>query len=150
MWGYKRILMDPASQHYATIICKFRVYKPTVMLFRLQNAPALFQRQMNYILQKLTATGKVFVYIDNILIATRDTKEHQELTHRVLQALQEDGLSVRKKKCEFEAQEVTFLGLHITKGSVCHSPKKCQGICNWPTPTTLKMIQEYVGLLNYF
>ena len=43
MWGYKRILMDPKSQHYAAIICEFGVYKPTVMLFGLQNAPALFQ-----------------------------------------------------------------------------------------------------------
>ena len=43
MWGYKRILMDPESQHYAAIICEFGVYKPTVMLFGLQNAPALFQ-----------------------------------------------------------------------------------------------------------
>src|ERR1700730_9703860 len=89
---------------------------------------------MNYILQKLIATGKVFVYINDILIATKDVKEHWELTHGVLQALQEDGLSMRKRKCEFETQEVTFLGLRITKGSVHHSPKKCQGIHDWPTP----------------
>ena len=61
--------MDPDSQHYAAIICEFGVYKPTVMLFELQNAPALFQRWMNYILQKLIATGQVFI---NILIATKD------------------------------------------------------------------------------
>ena len=117
--------MDPDSQHYAAIICKFGVYKPTIMLFGLQNAPALFQRCMNYILRRLIATGKVFVYIDDILIATDNLEEHRELTHGVLQALQDDGLSVRKRKCEFEVSEVTFLGLRITEGSVCHSPKKC-------------------------
>ena len=150
MWGYKRILMDPDSQHYAAIICKFGVYKPTIMLFGLQNAPAIFQRHMNYILRKLITTGKVFIYIDDILITTKDVEEHQRLTHRVIQALQDDGLLVRKRKCEFEVTEVTFLGLHITKGTVRHSPKKCQGIQDWPTPTTMKMVQEYVGLLNYF
>ena len=74
MWGYKRILMDPASQHYAALICKFRVFKPTIMLFGLQNAPALFQWCMNYILQKQIATGHIFVYINNILIATKNNK----------------------------------------------------------------------------
>src|ERR1700731_1951896 len=103
------------------------------MLFRLQNAPAIFQRHMNYILRKLISTRKVFVYINDILIATEDLEEHWRLTHRVLQALQDDGLSVRKRKCEFEVSEVTFLGLCITKGSVQHSPKKCQGIQDWPT-----------------
>ena len=88
--------MDPDSQHYVAIICEFRVFKPTVMLFRLQNAPALFQRRMNYILRRLIATGKVFVYIDDILITTDNLEEHRELTHGVLQALQDDGLSVRK------------------------------------------------------
>ena len=125
MWGYKRILMDPESQHYVAIICEFGVYKPTVMLFGLQNAPALFQRRMNYILRKLITTGKVFVYIDDILVATDNLEEHCKLTHGVLQALQDDGLSVRKRKCEFEVPKVTFLGLHITEGSVHHSPKKC-------------------------
>ena len=80
---------------------------------------------MNYILRKLIATGKVFVYIDDILIATENLEEHQKLTHGVLQALQDDGLSVRKRKCEFKVPEVMFLGLRITEGSVHHSPKKC-------------------------
>ena len=79
--------MDPNSQHYAAIICEFRVYKPTIMLFGLQNTPALFQRHMNYILRKLVATRKVFIYIDDILIATDNLEEHRELTHGVLQAL---------------------------------------------------------------
>ena len=47
MWRYKRILMDPKSQHYAAIICEFRVYKPTVMLFGLQNAPELHIKKTN-------------------------------------------------------------------------------------------------------
>ena len=63
MWGYKRILMDPNSQHYAAIICEFGVYKPTIMLFGLQNTPALFQRCMNYILRKMIATGNVILLL---------------------------------------------------------------------------------------
>src|SRR3984893_9111642 len=136
---------ETLTQHYAAII-----YKPTVMLFGLQNAPTLFQRHMNYILRKLIATGKVFIYIDDILITTENLEEHRKLTHGVLQPLQDDGLSVRKRKCEFEVPGVMTLGLRITEGLVCHSPKKCRGIQDWPTPTTVKMVQEYVGLLNYF
>ena len=72
----------------------FGTYLPRVMQFGLQNAPVVFQWQMNYMLRKLLATGKVFVYIDDILIATDNLEEHHQLTLRVLQALQEDNLCV--------------------------------------------------------
>ena len=107
--GLQKYAVDPATWHLVAFICEFGVYKPAVMLFGLQNAPALFQQCMNYILRKQIVTGWVFVYIDNILITTENLEEHWRLVHEVLKALQDDNLTVQENKCVFEASEVTFL-----------------------------------------
>jgi hypothetical protein len=58
------------------------------MPFGLQNAPSVFQRMMNTEFADIIATGKVIIYMDNILVATRDNvKEHQQIVHQILERL---------------------------------------------------------------
>jgi hypothetical protein len=58
------------------------------MPFGLQNAPSVFQQMMNMEFADIIATGKVIIYMDNILVATRDNvKEHQQIVHQILERL---------------------------------------------------------------
>ncbi len=63
------------------------LFKPTVMFFGLMNSPTMFQWIMNDIFKDLIAEGKVTIYLDNILIFTRDLEEHRQIVARVLQQL---------------------------------------------------------------
>ncbi|TFY78749.1 hypothetical protein EWM64_g5259 [Hericium alpestre] len=55
-----------------------------VMFFGLTNSPATFQTMMNDLFRDLLATGKVIIYMDDILIATAMLQEHRNIVHHVL------------------------------------------------------------------
>ncbi len=86
------------------------LYEPTVMFFGLTNSPATFQWMMNDIFRDLIGEGKVTVYLDDILIYSKNLKEHREITKRVLQRLRENNLFLKAEKCEFEVLETEYLG----------------------------------------
>ena len=72
------------------------------MFFGLTNSPATFQTMMNDIFVDMILEGVVVVYLDDILIFTKELGEHHRITHRVLQRLAEHQLFLRPEKCEFE------------------------------------------------
>ena len=83
------------------------------MLFGLTNSSATFQALMNTIFANLVATGKVAMYLDDILIYTATPKEHQVVTHEVLQCLSMHDLYLHPEKCEFTQDQVKYLRLII-------------------------------------
>ena len=84
--GYNNIRFWEGDEAKAAFKTNMGLFEPTVMPFRLCNAPAVFQRMMNTQFANITATGKVIIYMDNILIAMEDNVEkHRKLVHRVLE-----------------------------------------------------------------
>ena len=88
-----------------------------VMPFGLTNAPAVFQALINDVLRDFLHCF-VFVYLDDILIFSRDPVQHTEHVHLVLQWLLENRLFVKAEKCEFHVPSVQFLGFIIESGQV--------------------------------
>ncbi|SJL06601.1 uncharacterized protein ARMOST_09943 [Armillaria ostoyae] len=120
------------------------------MFFRLTNSPATFQWMMNDIFKDLISEGKVTIYLDNILIFTKDLEEHRHIVRQVLQCLQENKLFLKAEKCEFEVLETEYLGVIISEGTVCMDPIKLAGITEWPTPTKKKKLQSFLGFTNFY
>jgi hypothetical protein len=88
------------------------------MPFGLRNAGQTFQRLMD---QVLAGLDFVFVYLDDILIASPDERTYQQHLRAVLEWLQEAGLVLNPEKCLFGVSAVEFLGHHITAegGNLC-------------------------------
>ena len=80
------------------------LFEPLVMFFGLTNSPATFQTMMNELLQDLINTGKVLVYIDDILIFTNNLDKYCKLVRQVLSILSANKLYLKPEKCEFEKQ----------------------------------------------
>ena len=68
------------------------------MFFGLTNSPAIFQAIMNELLRDLINTGKVAVFIDNVIIGTETEEEHKELVAEVIKRLEENDLYVKPEK----------------------------------------------------
>jgi hypothetical protein len=83
------------------------------MLFGLTNAPASFQDMMNHILKNLL-DKEVVVYIDDILIYTKNQEIHDELVKEVLERLAKIDLGISPEKCVWGEKEVEFLGYILT------------------------------------
>ena len=83
---------------------------------------------MNTMFKDLIDTGKVVIYMDDILIFMTDLNKHQELVKKVLQRLQEKDLYAKPKICVFERNSVEFLGLIVSDNQLAMDPIKVAGV----------------------
>uniref|UniRef100_A0A8P4GJA5 Gypsy retrotransposon integrase-like protein 1 n=1 Tax=Dicentrarchus labrax TaxID=13489 RepID=A0A8P4GJA5_DICLA len=120
-----------------------------VMPFGLTNAPAVFQALVNDVLRDML-NRFLFVYLDDILIFSQSQEEHVQHVRQVLQRLLENKLFVKAEKCEFHVTSVSFLGFIIERGQVKADPAKIQAVADWPSPTTRKQLQRFLGFANFY
>ena len=105
---------------------------------------------MNHIFHDLINKGKVFVYMDDIMIFTKTLNEHRQIVWKVLQILHENKLSLKHTKCNFETQETEYLGLIISEGQIKIDPGKVKGMTDWPVPKSQKELRGFLGFLNFY
>ncbi|CAJ1057674.1 uncharacterized protein LOC108874699, partial [Xyrichtys novacula] len=120
-----------------------------VMPFGLTNAPAVFQTLINDVLRDMI-NKFAFVYLDDILIFSRNLEEHQQHVRLILQRLLENRLFVKPEKCEFYASSVSFLGYIIAQGELRPDPEKVRAVRDWPTPSSRKDLQRFLGFANFY
>ena len=125
-------------------------FEPTVMFFELTNSPAMFQAIMNNLLRDLVVEEKVAVFIDDVIIATEMEKGHNKIVEEVLRRLEENDLFVKLEKCMQKVREVEFLGVVIREDEVRIEKEKVQGVVEWPVPKSVKDVQKFLGLANYY
>jgi hypothetical protein len=82
----------------------------------------------------------VVVFIDDILIYSKNDSEHEEHLRMVLQKLRDNQLYAKFTKCDFWLDEVHFLGHIISKGGIAVDPTKVIAIMDWKTPSTISEI----------
>ena len=134
-WGYNNIRIKDGDQWKAAFKTNRGLYEPMVMFFGLTNSPVTFQTMMDDIFRVKVAEGWLRVYMDDILIATKGTKEaHFDKVRVVLNKLQSHDLFLKPEKCHFAQKLVHYLGVVITSHGVEMDAVKLQGILDWPIP----------------
>ena len=128
-WRYNNIRLQDEDQWKATFITPLGLYELMVMFFGFCNAPPTFQVFMNHICANMIAEKWLKVYMDDMGIHTKDDLSlHHEQTQRVLQRLQEHGLTVKLSRTIFDAPRMEFLGMIIGQGKVEMDGKKLEVI----------------------
>ena len=123
------------------------------MPFGLTNAPAVFQRLMQRILSGLNPDdGQAFVsvYMDDVLIFSRSMDEHLQHLREVFQRIKDAGLKLNLTKCKFIRQEIQYLGHIITSDGLKTNPKLIQAVQNFPLPTSVRNVRQFLGLCSYY
>ncbi len=116
------------------------MFEPLVMFFGLTNSPATFQMMMNNIFTDLIWDGLVCIYMDDILVFAQTRMELQAIMHRVLEQLRRHKLYLKVEKCEFEWEQVEYLGLIILHDWVVMDPAKVAAVTEWPRPRDRKEV----------
>jgi hypothetical protein len=120
-----------------------------VMSFGLTNAPAYFMYLMNKVFMEYLDKF-VVVFIDDILIFSKNEEEHDEHLCLVLQKLRENQLYANLNKCEFWLKDVSFLCHIISEGGISIDPSKVNDALSWKTPQNVSGIRSFLGLAGYY
>jgi len=120
------------------------------MFFGLTNSLATFQAIMNELLRDLINTGKVAVFIDNIIVGTETEEGHNELVVEIIKRLEENDLYVKPEKCKWKVREIGFLGVVIGLERIKMEEEKVKGVLEWLIPKCVKDMQKFLGLANYY
>ena len=149
-WGYNNMRIKEGDEWKTAFMTPEGSFEPTVMFFRLTNSPATFQAMINKLLRDLTNTGKVAVFIDDVIIGTETEEGHDDLVAEVIKRLEENDLYVKPEKCKWKVRKVDFLGVIIGPEGIKMEKEKVKGVLEWPTLKCVKDIQKFLGLANYY
>ena len=138
------------GDEWKTVFCtRYGSFEFMVMHYGLTNAPASFQRFMNDIFKDLLDIC-VVVYLDDILIFSKDPSLHAQHVQEVLRRLCKHDLYAKIDKCEFSVNTTEFLGFVISPDSLRMSEMKVQAIKDWPKPRKVKEVQSFLGFTNFY
>ncbi|WVZ89741.1 LOW QUALITY PROTEIN: hypothetical protein U9M48_036106 [Paspalum notatum var. saurae] len=128
---------------------RYGIYEYLVMSFGLTNAPAFFMYLMNSVFMN-ELDKFVVVFIDDILVYSKNEKEHEKHLRIVLSRLREHKLYAKFSKCAFCLKEVAFLGHILSVKGVVVDPSKVEDVLNWKQPQTVTQIQSFLGYYRRF
>ena len=147
--GYWQIAIAPADRAKTAFRTSSGHYEFNVMPFGLTNAPATFQSLMNDIFRDMLNVC-VVVYLDDILVYSKDDEQHEQHVRQVLQRLRDHKLYARPSKCTFFVDTIEYLGHIVGPDGVKPNPTLVKAIVEFPEPRTKKQLQSFLGLANYY
>jgi hypothetical protein len=147
--GYHQVKLRVEDRHKTAFITEFGLFEYTVMPFGLTNAPATFQRLMERVLAPLIDRF-VAVFFDDVMIYSLQIDLHYSHVAQALELIRQANLKLKWKKCEWLKLEIEYLGHIIRAGQVLPAPSKVSALFKYDRPKTVKQLQAFLGLANYY
>jgi hypothetical protein len=137
--GYHQIKIYDEDIPKTAFSTRYGLYEYLVMSFGLTNAPAHFMYLMNSVFMP-ELDKFVIVFIDDILVYSKSTEDHEEHLRVVLQRLRDHQLYAKFSKCEFWINEVSFLGHVISSEGIAIDPSKVRDVLDWELPKSVHQV----------
>ncbi|KAF8689596.1 hypothetical protein RHS03_09089, partial [Rhizoctonia solani] len=147
-WGYNNVQVKEGNG-WKTVFCtNYGLYRSLIMTFGLTNAPAAFQHLMNKLFKDLLDVCTT-IYLDDIVIYSKDDASHIQHVHKVLKHLMENQLFCKASKCMFHVTLAEYLGIIVLDKGFSLDKLKIQAVLEWPIPTKVKEVQSFLGFANF-
>ncbi|GKB58034.1 putative reverse transcriptase domain-containing protein [Tanacetum coccineum] len=147
--GYHQLRVREEDIPKMAFRTRYGHYEFQVMPFGLTNAPVVFMDLMNRVCKPFLDKF-VIVFIDDILIYSKNKKEHEEHLKAILELLKKEELYAKFSKCKFWLPKVQFLRHVIDSQGIHIDPAKRKSIKDWASPKTPTEIRQFLGLVGYY
>ncbi|GJU65589.1 putative reverse transcriptase domain-containing protein [Tanacetum coccineum] len=147
--GYHQLRVRDEDIPKTAFRTRYGHYEFQVMPFGLTNAPAVFMDLMNRV-YKPYFDKFMIVFINDILIYSRNKEEHTDHLRIILELLRKEKLYTKFSKCDFWISIMQFLGHIIDSQGIHVDPAKIEAVENWASPTTPIEIHQFLGLIGYY
>ena len=147
--GYYQLRVKKVDVPKTAFRTRYRHYDFLVMPFGLTNAPTAFMDLMNRVFRPYVDQF-VVVFIDDILVYSKDEQEHEQHLKIVLQTLREKKLYAKLNKCDFWLKVVSFLGHIVSAEGIRVDPTKIEAVVNWKPPRNVTEVRSFLGLASYY
>ena len=146
--GYWQVPVAEKDRGKTAFTAGAGLFQFNVMPFGLRGAPATFQRLMDVV---LTGMGEYSAaYMDDVVIFSMTWEDHLQHIRQVLQKLQDVGLTIKGRKCQFGMQQCTYLGHVVGMGCLRPEAGKVEAVKQFPTPSTKSDVRTFLGLAGYY
>ena len=146
--GYHRLRIKDVDVHKTAFRTRYGHYEFILMPFGLTNAPTAFIDLMNRVFRP-HVDQFVVVFIDDILVYSKDRENHDTHLWVVLETLRQE-LYAKLSKCEFWSKEVSFLGHIVSKEGIRVDLKKIEVVVEWKPPRNVTEVHSFLGLACYY
>ena len=147
--GYYQLRVKEVDVPKTAFRTRYGHYEFLVMPFGLTNAPAAFMGLMNRVFCPYLDQF-VVVFIDDILVYSKDAQEHEHHLRIVLQTMRENQLFAKLSKCDFWLKEVTYLSHIVSAEGIRVDPVKVEAIVDWHPPRNVTEVRSFLGLAGYY
>ncbi|QRV99033.1 Retrotransposable element Tf2 protein [Ceratobasidium sp. AG-Ba] len=148
-WGYNLVRIKEGDEWKTAFKTRYGLFEYLVMPFGLTNAPATFQHFMNDIFRDILDVY-VIIYLDDILVFSKNEEDHEKHVREVLSRLQKHNLYCNLAKCFFSVKEIDYLGLIVSPEGIRVDPAKVVKAIDWLVPSKVVQVQEFVGFCNFY
>ena len=147
--GYYQLRVKDVDVPKTAFRTRYGHYEFLVMPFGLTNAPAAFMDLMNKVFRPYLDQF-VVVFIDDILVYSKDEQEHEQHLKIVLLTLRDKKLYAKLSKCDFWLKEISFLGHIMSAEGIRVDPVKIEAVVNWKPPRNFTEVRSFLGLAGYY
>lgn len=144
--AFYHLELSEESRDLTTFLSENGMFRFTRLMFGVNCAPEVFQREMTRILKDIK--NKI-VYIDDVLLFADTIEELRKTVSQVLQILRANNLSLNNDKCQFDRTHITFLGHEIDENGFHIEETKVKDIQKFRQPTTASELRSFLGLASF-